>query len=324
MYVVEEADGASDLARARLSDGAVVRIVRTRRREERWPYWSPIARRVVFQARPYGPDLRTDLHLWDPATGQETALTPTPRRDERWPEWSPTTPELAYAFRQGWQASGIALLDVNTHAVRLVAQAGPRDFFFRPSFTPDGRRMVAQRRVRDGALSHLYVLAPGRAPRPRTTGEVFDTKPFPTPDGRSVIFTRRAGQQEPGDLARIGLEGGPVELFASLPGADDHSAKHSPTRDEVVFVSDRDGSGDIFLMELPDGEPRNLTRSPEVEEATPIWSPDGEWLVILAEPRQREPGDSKHADARLLVIDREGRLRFETPGLMADWMPAWP
>jgi hypothetical protein len=30
------------------------------------------------------------------------------------------------------------------------------------------------------------------------------------------------------------------------------------------------------------------------------------------------------AVARIAVIDRNGRVLFETPGMMADWMPAWP
>ena len=70
--------------------------------------------------------------------------------------------------------------------------------------------------------------------------------------------------------------------------------------------------------------PRNLTRSPEIDEGVPLWSPDGERLVILRRPRT-ESGHRPSADeTHLAVIDREGHVLFETQGMMADWMPAWP
>ena len=38
------------------------------------------------------------------------------------------------------------------------------------------------------------------------------------------------------------------------------------------------------------------------------------------ESGRRPSADESH----LAVIDREGRALFETQGMMADWMPAWP
>ncbi len=89
-------------------------------------------------------------------------------------------------------------------------------------------------------------------------------------------------------------------------------------------MSDRDGSRDVFLVDLAGGAPRNLTRSPETDEMAPLWSPDGELLVILR-ARAAGPGEPPGGgERRLSVIDREGHTLFETPGMMADWMPAWP
>jgi Tol biopolymer transport system component len=95
-------------------------------------------------------------------------------------------------------------------------------------------------------------------------------------------------------------------------------------RDEVAFISNRDGSHDVFLVGLTDGVSRNLTRSPEIDEGVPIWSPDGERLVILRRPRTAPGSRPQVEENRLAVIDREGQVLFETQGMMADWMPAWP
>ena len=331
LVFVRQQGGNADLMRARLSDGSVARITRTPGREEHWPYWSSLAGRVVFQVRPYGPSLMVDLRLWDPVSGEEAALTETARRDERWPAWSPSAPELAYVFKNLRGPSGVALYSLETKRTQVVAESTPRDPFVRPAYAPDGRRLVAERRTRD-RHALLWLLEPGQPPRPLTEGqEQIDGKASFARDGASLVFTRRSSRDAPADLARLDLSTGEVTLLASLPESDDHSGRLSPARDELAFVSDRDGSEDIFLVDLPDGVPRNLTRTPDLHEGAPHWSPGGETMVILRFPR-RAPAAGESRDrirpdpetARIAVIDRSGRLLFETHGTMADWMPAWP
>jgi Tol biopolymer transport system component len=213
----------------------------------------------------------------------------------------------------------------------VVARAGPRDAFSRPEYAPDGERLVAERRT-PSRQTRLWLLGSRHSPRLLTEGTNHsDGKAYFAPDGASLIFTRRSSRNGPADLARLDLATGEVTLLASLPEADDHSGKLSPVRDELAFVSDRDGSRDIFLLELPDGVPRNLTRTPDLHEGAPLWSPDGEWLAILRFPNRGPAAEESRVQvrpdpksARIAVIDRSGQQLFETPGTMADWMPAWP
>ena len=325
LVFIREVDGKADLARARLSDGAVVVVSPTPAREERWPYWSDVARRVVFPARPYDAAFRMDLVLWDPETGEEEVVGSTPARDERWPTWSPVAPRLAYAFRQSGHLSGIAVYDLETGRSEVIASVPSPGSFLRPAFSLDGSRLVAQRRPDRSSGSELWLLEDGRHPR-RLTGEpgMNDTKPRFTPDGRAIFFTRWEEAGAGADLFRLDLESGRQERFASLPTANDHSSRHSPTRDEIAFISTREGSRDLFLVDLSDGIPRNLTRSPEIDEGAPLWSPDVERLAILRMPRTESGSRPPARDCRVAVIDREGRALFETQGMMADWMPAWP
>ena len=81
----------------------------------------------------------------------------------------------------------------------------------------------------------------------------------------------------------------------------------------------------MWLAEWPDGPARPLATTPDVDEYAPRWSPDGERLAVTVVPAGEDlrlDGDSFDR-ARVRVLERDGRVAFETPGLMPDWMPAW-
>jgi Tol biopolymer transport system component len=331
LVFVRVVEGSFDLARARLADGAVREFSRTPERDEIWPYWSAYSRRLVFQAAPdSGAGGASDLWLWEPYGNVERPLTQTPERDERWPVWSRDGRRLVYAFRGGEPAAGLALLDLDAAQPTplLLAQSNGPDFFLRPSFSPDGRQLVAQRRDSEGEGSGLWILAPGGEPESLTGNPVWiDLKAHFSRDGTRVIYSRRLAAGGPHDIASINLEGRDLRLHGSSDETDDHSAQPSPTRDEIAFVSSRSRDEDVYLVDLEGGIPRNLTRTPDLDEHAPRWSPDGELLVVTsvdADAEQLTLGDrAALAVARLRVIDRQGHVLLDTPGFMPDWMPPW-
>lgn len=335
LVFVRVGDGGLDLARLRLADGALAPHPASSDADESWPYWSPVARALVFQRAGSGSDARpatSDLWLWRPSGGDErggeTNLTATPRRDERWPVWSPTEARLVYAFRGGTPAAGLAQILAPPGPPELVAPTGADALFLRPAFAPDGRALVVQRRGARGRGSQLWSLAPGVPPRPLTRDpERFALKGRYTRDGARIVFSERPASGGPHDVASLARDGGDRRSHASLPDADDHSASPSPTRDEIAFVSDRGGHSAVWLASLAgDASPRVLAPSDALDQYAPRWSPDGERLVVTAVPRGeplRLDDRESLARARLQVLDRDGSVRAETPGLMPDWMPAW-
>lgn len=296
-----------DVWQARLEDGAERRLLRTPGRAETWPYWNGALRRLVVQLPPEG-QRGPQLALLDPETGEEAPVPGASEIVQNWPEWSPDRRRLAYAFRTRSEA-GVAVVDAESGE----RKAAWRGRLVRPAFAPDGERLVAQRI--DGNRSLLFLLEPGREPRALAETGGYDDKGRFTRDGASIVFQRGAKRDAPRDLVRLRLADGAAESFGSRPDADDHAATPSPTRDEIAFVSDRDGSFDLFLLG-PDGEPRNLSRSPGEAEMAPQWSPDGERIALTAEP---EGG----GEMRVRVFDREGRRLYDAPGMMPDWMAPW-
>jgi dipeptidyl aminopeptidase/acylaminoacyl peptidase len=323
LVFVRQESGRRDLRRARLADGAVRPFLASPERDESWPDWSDAAGMLVYEVdAANGP---ADLLGWQPGEPAGRPLAADPARDERWPEWSPDGARMVFAWRAHRKRSGVSWVDVATGRESLAAAAGALDYFLRPSFDADGARLVAQRYGARGRGSRIWVID-AEGPHRLTAEEGwFEQKPFFTRAGDRVIFTRqRAGA--PRQIA-VAPPGGAVRpLAAAAAGADEHSARASPARDEVAFVSDRSGSRDVWLAPLDGSAARDLTPTPDRDEFAPRWSPDGERLVVTAAPPQPPGPQGEKLDPErltLVVLDRDGRVLLETPGMMADWMPAF-
>lgn len=62
--------------------------------------------------------------------------------------------------------------------------------------------------------------------------------------------------------------------------ADDRQPAWSPDGSTTAFVSDRDGSDDIDLLDVASGRVTRLTDHP-TPDRMPAWSPDGERPVLV-------------------------------------------
>jgi Tol biopolymer transport system component len=306
-----EAKAPRDLAWARLADGHV-EVIETPDTEEMWPYYSSKARLVAFLRGRKGLR-RGRLWLWDPATGEQRPATNGGRAWESWPDWSPTHTLVAYdAVWRG--RGGIEVLDVASgRRVQVATTTSPTDHYLRPSFGPRPDLLVAQRV--QGTQSDLFLLREGSAPKPLLTDPAFgDEKPSFARDGRSVLFTRAPVDGGARFIAEIDVATRALRILAPFSGAEQHTVSASPARDEVAFVRESAGSSDLWLMTLPDGEPRNLTKTPDWNEYAVYWSPDGERVALTG-------SRAGNRESHVRVVDRSGTLLFEAPGYSPDWMP---
>jgi Tol biopolymer transport system component len=328
LVFVRLVDGSPEVMRLRLSDGAEQAVTQTPERSERWPYCSNAAQRLIFQTSRADAPRDSDLVLWDPRSGTETRFPPTPHRQERWPTWSPHGDAIAYAFRGGRPPGGVAIVDLAERTQRIIARSGRRDFFLRPAFAPDGVRLVAQRRSPGSGRSNLWLLSTSGPPRPLTDESHWnDTKAWFTRDGKRIVFSRRTAEGGAADVMSIAAAGGDLRTIIGT-SANEHSARPSPTRDEIVFVSNLNGPSRIFVVDLDGGAPRSLTPKESRNLVAPRWSPDGERIVATVIPGEAVDDEAgagaSVAGMRLVVLDRDGNAILETPGAMADWMPPWP
>ncbi len=93
-----------------------------------------------------------------------------------------------------------------------------------------------------------------------------------SPDGRTLVFDLL------GDLYTVPIAGGRATRLTSGM-AYDAQPRYSPDGKSVVFVSDRDGGNNVWIMSLDGKDTTQVTKGKDFEYASPEWTPDGEYVV---------------------------------------------
>jgi Tol biopolymer transport system component len=94
-----------------------------------------------------------------------------------------------------------------------------------------------------------------------------------SPDGKTVAFELL------GDIYTLPIEGGQAKLIAGGM-AFDSQPKFSPDGKWIAFLSDREGSENIWIMHLDGSEVKQVSKDPNNEFASPSWSPDGNYIFV--------------------------------------------
>jgi hypothetical protein len=160
--------------------------------------------------------------------------------------------------------------------------------------SPDGSKLLARRdpRPRESFLAIWEISeASTEEARPRWTLPRADgfsaSDPRFMPDGRSVLFARRAPDGEGVrrfDLYRWELEGGRVDRVTR--GADVSDADPAPDGRVAVGVRNRFGASALVRIDLATGASSALPTRLETADAWTVWShprfsPDGRTLAVL-------------------------------------------
>lgn len=93
-----------------------------------------------------------------------------------------------------------------------------------------------------------------------------------SPDGKTIVFELL------GDIYAVPIAGG--EAKAIVTGmAFDSQPRFSPDGKWIAFISDRDGSENVWIAKADGSEPKKISRDTDSEFASPSWSPDGQYVI---------------------------------------------
>lgn len=137
--------------------------------------------------------------------------------------------------------------------------------------------------------------ADGAGLRQLTRDNSISLAPRWSPDGRQVVYISYYRTQFP-DIFLVTLANGERRCLADFPGLNS-SAAFAPNGNEVALILSKDGSPDLFIMNINGDRLTRLTYTKRAAEASPSWSPDGKQIVFVSD---------SSGTPQLYIIGREG------------------
>ncbi|MCE9532410.1 MAG: hypothetical protein K8T89_15015 [Planctomycetes bacterium] len=138
--------------------------------------------------------------------------------------------------------------------------------------------------------------------------------PALSPDGKTLAFDYL------GDIWTVPTTGGVARPLTKNPSSDS-APKFSPNGKEIAFISDRDGSAQVYVMPATGGTPKQVTFH-TAGFTLHEWTPDGDNVVVSA---MRDHGWSRRQPERFYLInvrDRKGeQLLFDDYGTSGSISP---
>jgi Tol biopolymer transport system component len=150
----------------------------------------------------------------------------------------------------------------------------------------------------DGNSDEIYTVSPSGAHQSQLTrGKSHKANPAWSADGRRIAFVKLRDPSLHGDIYTMKADGS-EQAVVTRNLRDDSAPSWSPDGRRLVFLrnvtEDRPEDGiygdrEIFAVDRDGTDLVRLTRSPEVSEEDPVWSPDGT-KIAFSRFMQRDDG----------------------------------
>ena len=159
----------------------------------------------------------------------------------------------------------------------------------------------------EAGVRDVWVMNADGSERRRVTQSAQDRVAIPnawSPDGEQIAYAIGPPSSELYAFGIVNADGTGQRDFEQGIGAT-----WSPDGTQLVFQDPSFTAPQIYVMDVPDGEPRVLTSG-----GSAVWSPDGAWVAFNTQPEQDQQ--------QVAVIAPDGSaLRELVPGYAPSWSP---
>ncbi len=216
------------------------------------------------------------------------------------PAWSPDGSKLAFVSgRSGDEEIYVANADGS--GVRRLTRSGGPDLG--PAWSSDGRQLAWSRKA------EIWRMSASGANQRRLVRKtkVWHEHHSPTWHGRTIVYSSNRADFFNPELYRV-----PAKRLTFTKGSDgvlgdDGMPDFSPDGRRIVFTSNRDQNGEVYVMNANGSGQQRLTRRPG-DDFLPRFSRDGAQIAFVALP------------GTVYVMSADGTgLRRLTSGTDVDW-----
>jgi Tol biopolymer transport system component len=213
------------------------------------PAWSPDGSKLAYVAT--DDSFSTAVYV-STAGGQSPKKIAEGGAD---PTWSPDGKQIALTNENGDYTAIFVVPSAGGDAKKLCSAEG---YLSQPAWSPDGKQIAYRREAVDNESDALVLASAAGCVEAGTTGADDSTPAFAWNFALAFVRNDDNGDQ---DLFVRSKAGSAKDVHAD-PDTNDFSPQFSPDGAKIVFVSDRDGNAEIYVMNADGANQVNLTNDP--------------------------------------------------------------